>query len=368
MTKAFKRLLCAVLVLALLAGGAYALSAGDSLVTLSYLTGTFQAKALEQGETAANNRLQQAYDDGKAALDEVQADLLGQSSAKDILLYSASLAPQDLSEGNVLTVNAGSGFLLLEGTALVTHSGAVIDVSLGQEVSSGTYLTAYHRYLVGEDTSATVSVLSGAAQLGVEGVYAAELGQTAATPFYDVARNDWFYSPVSYVYTNGLFSGMSEHSFSPNAAMNRAMLMTVLYRLAGAPQEEMDGAQAGFSDVSDASWYAGYVKWGASQGITAGTSATTFSPERQITREQLVVLLYSFATNYLGMTLSTRADLSGYEDLSQASAWAKDALAWAVGQGIITSSSTDKLTLSPQKSANRAEVATMLRAFSEKVL
>jgi hypothetical protein len=146
------------------------------------------------------------------------------------------------------------------------------------------------------------------------------------------------------------------------------MLMTVLYQLAGAPAQELSAAGATFADVPAAAWYAPYVSWGASQSITGGTSPTTFSPDQQVTRQQVAVLLYSFATNYLGKTMDKRADLSAYQDLAQADEWAKDALSWAVAQGVMSSSSADALTLSPLKSANRAEVATMLRAFSEKSL
>jgi hypothetical protein len=361
-----KRLLCTALVLVVLACGAYALSSGESLVSLSYLTSTFLPSALEQGETAANAKLQQAYDDGKKALDSVQQELTGQAASDG--QYSVSLAPKTWSEGDKVELTTGSGFLMQDGTAAVTHSGAVIDVTSGEEVASGTKLSANHRYLVGEETSATVTVLSGAARMGVQGSYQTTEGSSSATPFYDVSQTDWYYAPVSYVYQNGLFSGMSDHQFSPNAAMNRAMLMTVLYRLAGAPAEELAAADLSFSDVADSAWYASYVKWGAAQGITAGTSATTFSPEQQITREQLVVLLYSFTSRYLGLDLGEGVDLSNYQDWNKASTWARDALSWAVGQGIISSSSATQLTLSPQKNATRAEVATMLRAFAEKVL
>ena len=152
------------------------------------------------------------------------------------------------------------------------------------------------------------------------------------------------------------------------SAMNRAMLMTVLYQMAGAPKEELENASVTFADVPESAWYAPYVKWGAEQGITAGTGADTFSPEQQVTRQQVAALLYSFTTSYLGLEAAEGADLSGYQDLGQASEWAHNALSWAVAEGIISSSSTDGLTLSPQKSANRAEVATMLRAFAEKII
>ena len=120
-----------------------------------------------------------------------------------------------------------------------------------------------------------------------------------------------------------------------------------------------------FDDVSGEAWYAPYVKWGAAQGITAGTSARTFSPEQQVTREQVVALLYSFTVHYLGLEASQGVDLSGYQDLEQASDWSRQALAWAVGEGIVSGTSADTPMLSPQKSANRAEVAAMLRSFAE---
>ena len=150
--------------------------------------------------------------------------------------------------------------------------------------------------------------------------------------------------------------------------MNRAMLMTVLYQMAGAPAGELQAADVHFDDVPDSAWYADYVKWGAAQGITAGTGENTFSPEQQVTRQQVVTLLYSFTRSYLGLTPGAGADLSGYQDLGQVSSWALEAMAWAVGEGIVSSSSADALTLSPELNANRAEVATMLRAFSEKIL
>ena len=192
-------------------------------------------------------------------------------------------------------------------------------------------------------------------------------GGTAATPFYDVSSADWYYDPVRYVYEKNLFSGMDDHHFSPNGAMNRAMLMTVLYRMGGSPSGQLQSADVSFRDVADSAWYAPYVKWAAAQKITAGTSPDTFAPEQQVTRQQVAVLLYSFAGNYLGKQTDQRADLSGYSDLNQASDWAREALSWAVGTGIMGSSSSDRLTLSPQKSASRAEVAAMLRAFSEKM-
>lgn len=188
-------------------------------------------------------------------------------------------------------------------------------------------------------------------------------------PFYDVCQTDWYYAPVDYVYRNTLFSGMDEHHFGPSSAMNRAMLMDgALPDGWERRKRRLSAPGVTFADVPESAWYAPYVKWGAEQGITAGTGADTFSPEQQVTRQQVAALLYSFTTSYLGLEAAEGADLSGYQDLGQASDWAYNALSWAVAEGIISSSSADSLTLSPQKSANRAEVATMLRAFAEKII
>lgn len=369
MKKSVARLLCAVGALALMACGAFALSSGDSLVTLSYLKSTFLPSAVEMGAAAANAKLQETYNGAKNTLDDVQKSYLtGTTGGEPGVLYSTSLQARNWNEGAAVELPTGSGVLMLEGGVTVSHSGAVIDVTAGTEVASGSRLTANHRYLVGEDTTALLTVLSGAAQMGVQGSYEETEEGAKTTPFYDVCRTDWYYAPVNYVYENSLFSGMDENHFGPSSAMNRAMLMTVLYRIAGSPSSQLQSASVSFSDVPDSAWYSAYVKWGAGQGITAGTGINTFSPEQQVTRQQVVVLLYSFAANYLGLKMADGADLSAYQDLAQTSDWARQALSWAVAEGVIGSSSADALTLSPQKNANRAEVATMLRAFSEKIL
>lgn len=363
------RLACAMTVLALLACGAYALNTGDSLISLSYLKNTFLPQATAQGELAAENKLQETYGSAKDTLDQLQKGYLAQLTGDgEGGLYSGTLQARDWNEWDEVEVPTGSGVLMLAGTASVSHGGSFIDVTTGEEVPSGGRLTANHRYLAGEDTLARITVLSGAAQIGVQGAYDDTDGGVKATPFYDVCRTDWYYEPVNYVYWNELFSGMDAHHFGPGAAMNRAMLMTVLYQMAGAPADQMAAADVSFTDVPASAWYAPYVRWGASQGITAGTGPNTFGPEQKITREQIVVLLYSFGTNYLGRTLERRTDLSGYQDLSQLNGWAKEAMSWAVAEGIVSSSSSGTLTLSPQKNASRAEVAAMLRAFSEKIL
>lgn len=363
MKRNMRRLLCGLLAALALTGGALALSSKDSLITLSYLTQQFLPKVLEEGELAANERLDKAYDEARDDLDKVQEDLLDQASGEDGL-YSGSLALRDWSDGQMIEASTGSGFLMDVGTAIVSHNGAVVDVTNGAEVASGSTLTAGHRYLVGEDTTAQVTVLSGAARLGVEGSYTRTGGKKDPTPFYDVSQLDWYYAPVAYVYDNGLFAGMSEHEFGPASVMSRAMVMTVFYNLAGAPKREMELATATFADVPEGSWFTPYVSWAATQGITAGTSETTFSPDLKINREQMVVLLYAFGSGYLEMELEARADLTAYEDYDSISEWARDAMSWAVAEGITGANTT---TLNPRGEADRAAVAAMLKVFSEQV-
>ena len=144
------------------------------------------------------------------------------------------------------------------------------------------------------------------------------------------------------------------------------MLVTVLYQLAGAPQDELAAAGAQLTDVADGAWYASYVRWAVDHGIASGTGNGAFSPDGQVTREQVVVMLYSFAGGYLGLNTDLGADLSAFSDAGQVSSWAVEAMAWAVDRGVVSGSAdAGGLSLNPGRSANRAEVAAMLRSFAE---
>lgn len=344
----------------LLAAAGYAAASGDSLISLSYLQKTFIPQAVQKGEEAGDKLLQDAYDRAKASLDAALAGS-GQTGS-----YSDTLQQRVWTDGQTISLPTGSSFVLLAGSAAVTHGGAVVDVTAGTETASGAGLTVNHRYLVGESTTAVVSIRSGEALLGVQGSYTQSPGKDKHTPFYDVRQVDWYYEPVSYVYERGLFSGMSAHQFSPGLTMNRAMLMSVLHRLAGSPAA---AAQVTFGDVPGGEWYTEAVRWGAAQGITSGTGDGNFSPNGQVTREQAVAMLYNYASRQMGLDVSGGAGLSGYGDLDRLSGWAQPSMAWAVDRGIISGAENGGvLTLDPQRGATRAEMAAMLRAFCEKIL
>lgn len=349
----FRLALCVAGLAAALAGGALALGNGDSLISLSYLTGTFLPSAQSQLEKIQNDAMQEAYDQAAAQLQGGTGTASGR--------YSADFQSRTFSQGDIITLPTGSGLMIYGGTGELAHSGAVIDVTDGTTVPSGTRLTAGHRYLVGEDTSAALAVRSGVMYLGIQGSYTSADSGAQSLPFVDVAQGDWYESAVEYAYTSGLFSGTSADAFSPNLPMNRAMLVTVMYRLAGSPEDELNSAQASFWDVAPDSWYAPYVRWGYVQGVTAGTGDGLFAPEQSITRQQILVMLHSFARQYLGLTLTGSADLSAYGDGGQTASWAQEAVSWAVANQLIVPSGDG--TLRPEDPASRAEVATILMKF-----
>lgn len=181
-------------------------------------------------------------------------------------------------------------------------------------------------------------------------------------PFGDVKTADWFYNDVKYVYEKGMMAGTAADVFAPNATTTRAMIVTILYRLEGSPA--VTGTSS-FVDVPAGQWYTDAVNWAAANQIVKGTSATTFAPNDSITREQMAAILYRYA-QYKGYDVTKKADLSGYSDNSQVSAYAKDALAWANAAKLING--VTNTTLAPQGNATRAQVSAILHRFCDGVV
>lgn len=180
-------------------------------------------------------------------------------------------------------------------------------------------------------------------------------------PFTDVSTSDWFYDDVAFVYENGLFSGTDSRSFSPNASMTRAMLVTVLYRLEGEPTVT---GRSSFTDVRSGTYYEKAVIWAAANGIVTGTDSTSFSPDAKVTREQLAAILYRYA-QYRKLDTDASAKLNSFTDADSVSAYASEALGWAVSEGLINGASGK---LMPKGDATRAQVAAILHRFVKNVL
>ena len=179
-------------------------------------------------------------------------------------------------------------------------------------------------------------------------------------PFTDVRESDWFYEDVAFAYENGLFAGTSDTTFSPNASMTRAMLVTVLYRLEGEPAVS---GRSGFSDVTFNSYYEDAVTWAADNGIVNGTSITTFSPNANVTREQMAAILYRYA-QYKKYNTAASSSLNGFTDQASVSGYATASLEWAVAEKLVNGSAGK---LMPTGNATRAQVAAILHRFVENV-
>ena len=184
------------------------------------------------------------------------------------------------------------------------------------------------------------------------------MGRAAA--FSDVRDGDWYAEYVSYVAANGLMNGVSDDRFDPNGSVSRAMVVTVLYRMAGSPAVT---GETKFTDLT-ADWYRAAVKWAVDSGVTTGTSETTFAPNAAITREQLAVMLLRYA-QFMKYDTAKRAELGSFTDAGSVSAYARDAMAWANGTGLITGESAS--TLNPAGGSSRAVLATVLTRFAKTI-
>ena len=173
-------------------------------------------------------------------------------------------------------------------------------------------------------------------------------------------RRMTYYEPVAYVYGKGLMTGTSSSKFEPSANTTRAMIVTVLWRLNGGK----DAGTNGFADVPANEWYSNAVSWAAENGVVKGIGGELFAPNGDITREQMAVILYNYAV-FMGYDVSMSYDITQFTDSKGISAWATEAMKWAVAQKII-SGKTGRM-LDATGTATRAEVATILMRFIENV-
>ena len=183
---------------------------------------------------------------------------------------------------------------------------------------------------------------------------------TGANPFTDVSEKDWFYGDVMFVYENGLMLGTSKTLFSPHGTATRGMMATILWRMEGSPAPK---GKNSFTDVEAGKWYADAITWTAENGIFAGYGKDKFGPDDPITREQLAAIFYRYA-DYKGYDLTVKGNLDKFKDSDKITDYAKTAMQWAVGSGLVKGKSGN--LLDPQGTATRAEIAAMLHRFIEK--
>lgn len=340
-------------------GVAVTVDATDPAVGTVVLAGRSIANACDAGAAA----LQVKFRSGTVTLDA--RALAALDLHKDVAVSLASGASLNAAQQRALGSQAAAATLanasvLVDGAAASCPAGSV---RAAVAVNAADDLTAWS---LADDGS--ISAVGGAYDAGQQ-TYAFDVvnGVTAIArfPFTDVVAGTWYYGAAAYAYNNGLFAGMTPTTFAPNATMTRAMLVSVLWRLAGEPAPKASNT---FVDVPDGAWYTDAVTWAAENGVVSGIGGSRFDPSGFVTREQTAEILYNYAHSK-GYDVSARADLTAFPDAGSVSGWAEKALSWANAAGLINGTVRDGQTiLDPQGSASRAQVAMILMNYVEHVV
>ena len=340
-------------------GVAVTVDATDPAVGTVVLAGHSIANARDAGAAA----LQVKFRSGTVTLDA--RALAALDLHKDVAVSLASGASLNAAQQRALgsqaaTATLANASVLVDGAAASCPAGSV---RAAVAVNAADDLTAWS---LADDGS--ISAVGGAYDAGQQ-TYAFDVvnGVTAIArfPFTDVVAGTWYYGAAAYAYNNGLFAGMTPTTFAPNATMTRAMLVSVLWRLAGAPAPKAPNT---FVDVPDGAWYTDAVTWAAENGVVSGIGGSRFDPSGFVTREQTAEILYNYAHSK-GYDVSARADLTAFPDAASVSGWAEEALSWANAAGLINGTVRDGQTiLDPQGSASRAQVAMILMNYVEHVV
>lgn len=340
-------------------GVAVTVDATDPAVGTVVLASRSIANACDAGAAA----LQVKFRSGTVTLDA--RALAALDLHKDVAVSLASGASLNAAQQRALGTQADTATLanvsvLVDGAAASCPAGSV---RAAVAVNAADDLTAWS---LADDGS--ISAVGGAYDAGQQ-TYAFDVvnGVTAIArfPFTDVVAGTWYYGAAASAYNNGLFAGMTPTTFAPNATMTRAMLVSVLWRLAGAPAPKAPNT---FVDVPDGAWYTDAVTWAAENGVVSGIGGSRFDPSGFVTREQTAEILYNYAHSK-GYDVSARADLTAFPDAGSVSGWAEKALSWANAAGLINGTVRDGQTiLDPQGSASRAQVAMILMNYVEHVV
>lgn len=339
-------------------GAAVTVNATDPAADTVILSGRSIINARNAGVAA----LQVQFAAGTVTLDSDALAALDLHKDVAVSLTGASLnAAQQRALGmQAATATLANASVLVDGAAASCPAGSV---RAAVAVNAADDLTAWS---LADDGS--ISAVGGAYDAGQQ-TYAFDVvnGVTAIArfPFTDVVAGTWYYGAAAYAYNNGLFAGMTPTTFAPNATMTRAMLVSVLWRLAGAPAPKAPNT---FVDVPDGAWYTDAVTWAAENGVVSGIGGSRFDPSGFVTREQTAEILYNYAHSK-GYDVSARADLTAFPDAGSVSGWAEEALSWANAAGLINGTVRDGQTiLDPQGSASRAQVAMILMNYVEHVV
>lgn len=328
-------------------------AAGSYAETFTQANGLTAASLSEEGQYLMTDNGFYELRDGETAL----VGLCAESDSED----SYYLVPDSVGEYPVTAIASNAAFagrstvLVLGANVAVVEPGALLDSGLD---------TIYTTRAL---TSLPTPLFDQPGKIyGYTGSYAEEYADGTQdqfialddVPFLDVQKTDWFYDAVFFCYWNGLMNGVSDEAFDPAGTTSRAMLVTILYRLAGS-DGRFGGESEYFIDVPDYQWYTPAVNWAAACGVVEGTGDYQFSPNMPVTREQVATILYRFAS-LAGFDVSGAQALDGFPDAGKVSSWAQTAMMWVVDAGIIEGSDVG---LNPGGNASRAEIAAMIMRF-----
>ena len=257
-------------------------------------------------------------------------------------------------------VQAGAGAPSVDEASAGTRITVTVKPDAGYELDELTVTDAKNKDLkVTKRSETTYTFHMADSKVTVEASFTKDgTVQKPDTRFDDVAKSAWYYKAVEYVAENGIMSGVSAREFAPNAGFSRAMLAQTLYAMSGKPTVKAEGT---FADVAANAWYADAVNWAAEKGYVSGVGDGKFAPDASITREQMALILYRYA----GSPDASGMVLREFADGDSVSAYAVDAIRWAVHEGLI--SGMENNTLAPQGTATRAQVAQILMNFHQKL-
>lgn len=278
---------------------------------------------------------------------------LGDGSYYNSWLRARDITPEQYVDellGKILTVGKNG---TVEPKLTLSHLGKSVTFTFKPDKGYRVKDVKVDGKSVGAVTTYTVDKLTVSTRIEIEFT-------NGTLPFTDVHESDWFYDDVVFAYENGLFSGTSDTTFSPNTSMTRAMLVTVLYRLEGQPAVN---GRSGFSDVQYNGYYEDAVTWAADNGIVNGISTSTFSPNANVTREQMAAILYRYA-QYKKYNTAASSSLNSFSDHTSVSGYAVASLQWSVAEKLVNGSNGK---LMPTGNASRAQVAAILHRFAENV-
>lgn len=262
------------------------------------------------------------------------------------------------SNYSVIILGESNGFYKIQSDSVLNASRTAAESGIGNYNASKMYVYVKNDYIsvVNNGLGGNSNTIIGEEQGGSNDKEEVKV----ELPYADVSENDWYYDSVSEMYKKGIMTGLSESLFGPAELLSRAHFATMIYRMEGNPSVTYKNC---YYDIANGIWYTNPIIWCNKSGVITGYENGSFGPADAITREQVALILYRYAT-YKGYDSKTRNNLSTYPDASKVSGFAKEAVQWAVGSGIISGKNNGTI-LDPQGNASRAECATMIVRFNK---